>query len=53
MVRRPYGLLFTRGPREEALVNIREAIAEFLAAQAGQPPGEAGACTVLHEEVLV
>jgi predicted RNase H-like HicB family nuclease len=39
--------------REEALVNIRDAIAEFLAAQAGQPQSDAGVRTVLHEEVLV
>ena len=39
--------------REEALGNIRVAIAEYLEARAEQGPTEAGARTVLHEEVLV
>jgi predicted RNase H-like HicB family nuclease len=39
--------------REEALANIREAIAEYLAAKAGELAGDPDARTVLHEEVLV
>jgi predicted RNase H-like HicB family nuclease len=39
--------------REEALGNIREAIAEYRVAQAEQLPADACVRTVLHEEVLV
>jgi predicted RNase H-like HicB family nuclease len=39
--------------REDALGNIREAIAEYLAAKTEELQGDAGVRTVLHEEVLV
>ena len=39
--------------REEALANIREAIAEYLAAKAAEIQGDAAVRSVQHEEVAV
>lgn len=39
--------------REEALANIREAIAEYLAAKAEDIGGDAGVHAVQHAEVTV
>lgn len=41
------------GTREEALANIREAIAEYLAARAAEIRGDAGVRKVETAEVLV
>jgi predicted RNase H-like HicB family nuclease len=39
--------------RPEALANIREAIAEYLAAKAAEIQGDADVRSVQHDEVLV
>ncbi len=39
--------------REEALANIRDAIAEYLAAKTEEINADAGVRTVQHEEVTV
>lgn len=39
--------------REEALVNIREAIAEYREAQAMVSEAEFGVCSVQHDSVTV
>lgn len=39
--------------KEEALANIREAIAEYLAARAAEIQGNGDVRAVQHEEVLV
>ena len=39
--------------RDEALANIREAIAEYLAAKAAEIQGDAAVRSVQHEEVAV
>lgn len=39
--------------RAEALENIREAIAEYLAAKAAEIPGDGQVRSVQHEEVFV
>lgn len=41
------------GTREEALANIRDAIAEYLSAKSEEIRGDAGVRSVRHEEVVV
>ena len=53
MVRCAAGCCSQGATREEAMLNIRDAIAEYLAAKAAEIQGDGDVRSVQHEEIFV